>query len=355
MLLNAPVSSNSRAVIRHPLDLATHVGLKTYNRTFRRVEAGLFLADVVAHLQGRASDAYLAEIEQVNAAIARELDRLAALVTSQARWIENVLKKHSPPPGAGDDVIAYTQPVRVELTLRTPRARRYAELLARLEETLRALDAAWYAGAIATPAQLQGGNLLFRHFHRGCGVIERLARGLARRVRDDGEAPGYRDMLVKRTGRGPERDESPAVTDEGAAAMTAGEVESLQATEALVADLSAAPAGYDPTAPDRSLASPVRPAAGVGMVGAGADPDPAKHPTPETVPEAGESVEPDMSAGPSGEEDAVEEGTAGAEGAPSEEAASTTEANPAEPLAADAAGTRRRRLREVLGGARATG
>ena len=151
MLLNAPVSSNSRAVICHPLDLATHLGLKTYNRTFRRVEAGLFLADVVAHLQGRASDAYAAEIAQVNVAIARELDRLAALVVAQARWIEHVVRKAARPPA--ESAVRYTQPARVELAMRTPKARRYAELLAELEQILRALDAAWYAGALDTPAR----------------------------------------------------------------------------------------------------------------------------------------------------------------------------------------------------------
>ena len=351
MSLNAPVSAHSRAVIRHPLTLATHVGLKTYNRTFGRVEAGLFLADVVTHLQGRASDAYAAEIAQVHAALARELDRLAALVTAQARWVAHVRRRHAP-PGADADAIDYTQPARVELAMRTPKVRRYAELLARLEETLRALDAAWCAGAIDTPAQLQAGNLLFRQFHRGCGVIERLARGLARRVRDDSEAPGYRDMLIKRTGRGPERDEPPApVVDEGAEAMTLGEAASLQATEALVADLSAPLAAAGAAV---GAAPPVPVAAEVDWAEPTTETDWADPPARANGVDAGESVEPDMSAGLSGEE-----GVAGAEGAPSEEAgsteaASTTEENPAEPLAVDGAGTRPRRLRDVLGGARAT-
>ena len=338
MLLNAPVSSNSRAVICHPLDLATHLGLKTYNRTFRRVEAGLFLADVVAHLQGRASDAYAAEIAQVNVAIARELDRLAALVVAQARWIEHVVRKAARPPA--ESAVRYTQPARVELAMRTPKARRYAELLAQLEQILRALDAAWYAGALDTPAQLQAGRLLFRHFHRACGVVERLARGLARRVRDDGEAPGYRDMLVKRTGRGPERAEPPApVADEGAETMTADEAASLRATEALVADLSAAPAepapaaGLEASAPAAESPAPV-----------------AESPVLATGLEASAPVAEWAGNAPAGVEVTEEESPGAARFAPGETA---DEASPAEPLATT--GTRPRRLRDVLGGARAAG
>ena len=55
MPLNAAVSTQSRPVIHHRLVLSTHLGLKTYNRTFPRVEAALYLADVVVRVQGRAS------------------------------------------------------------------------------------------------------------------------------------------------------------------------------------------------------------------------------------------------------------------------------------------------------------
>ncbi|TVR63192.1 MAG: hypothetical protein EA420_08000 [Candidatus Competibacteraceae bacterium] len=249
MSLNAPIASRSRAVTRYPLTLATHVGIKTYNRTFGRVEAALYLAEVVAHVQGRASAAYAPEIAQVNDAIARELARLEAFATAESRWIARTLNRAGPP-----DAIRYTEPARVDLTMRTPRARRYAALLALQEETLRALDVAWYAEALATRDHLARGDLLFRHFHRACGVIERLARGLARRVRDDTATPGYRDMLVKRTGRGPQRDEPPEPADAAAdtETMTPDESASLRATEALVADWSAPSAGAEyeePTAP----------------------------------------------------------------------------------------------------------
>ncbi len=345
MPLNAPVSANSRAVICHPLDLATHLGLKTYNRTFRRVEAGLFLADVVAHLQGRASAAYAAEIAQVNVAIARELDRLAAVVEAQTRWIEHVVRKAARP--SVERAVRYTQPARVELAMRTPKVRCYAELLAQLEQLLRALDAAWYAGVLDTPAQLQAGRLLFRHFHRACGVVERLARGLARRVRDAGEAPGYRDMLVKRTGRGPERAEPPApVTDEGAETMTADEAASLRATEALVADLSAAPAepanaaGREASAPVAEHPAPVA-----------EHPAPvAEHPVRATGLEASAPAVA-WAGNPPAEVEVAEEESPGTAGfAPG---AAADETSLAEPRATT--GTRPRRLRDVLDGARVPG
>lgn len=348
MPLNAAVSTQSRPVIHHRLVLSTHIGLKTYNRTFPRVEAALYLADVVVRVQGRASGDYADEIAQVNGAIDRELERLDGFITSQSNRIEKILQKANPPTHEEGESVSYTRPIQVELAMRTPTVRCYARLLGMLEHTLCKLDNAWYAGAISTAEQLQHGNHLFRNFYRTTGATERLARGLARRVRDDTEMPGYREMLIKRTGRGLDNDEMVPVPAEGAQEMTVDEANSLQATEALVADLSAAPAGYDPTAPDRSQASSVPAAAGAGVVEPGAEPGPLAYRAPAEL---------DMSAGPSGEAGAVEAGAAVA--ADAEDAALAAAKSvadwPAEPRAPDAAGTRRRRLREVLGGARAAG
>ena len=145
--------------------------------------------------------------------------------------------------------IQYTQAIRLDLTLRTPRARRYAVLLAELERISRDLDKAWYNDALETPQRLERERRLFRNVMRGCGVVERLARGLARRVRDDSETPDYRDMLIKRTGRGPDADPAPAIIAEDAADMTAAEAASLQATEAMARALSSTPAAADETPP----------------------------------------------------------------------------------------------------------
>ncbi len=243
--LNPQVLDRSRAVVRQPIELATHLGLKLYNRTFPRVEAALYLAEVIVHLQGRASRDYAEEIAQVNTAIARELDRLSAFADHEARQLGKLAVDASSDAPA----IQYTQAIRLDLTLRTPRARRYAVLLAELEQISRDLDKAWYDDALETPQRLEWERRLFRNVMRGCGVVERLARGLARRVRDDRETPDYRDMLIKRTGRGPDADPAPAVIAEDAADMTAAEAASLQATEAMARALSSAPAADDETPP----------------------------------------------------------------------------------------------------------
>ncbi|MCB1776873.1 MAG: hypothetical protein KDI50_05500 [Candidatus Competibacteraceae bacterium] len=236
--LNPAVSSHSRPVLCVPVELATHLGLKAYNRTFARIEAALFLADVIVQLQGRASRSYADEIDQVQEAIHEELERLNRLATEQANQVNKLGNggKRRPAPAPPDLKIAYTQPTRVELTLRTPQVRRYATLLAELEAMSRHLDQAWWDQQIPTARRLELENRLFRHCMKAAGVIERLARGLARRIRDDQEAPGYREMLVKRTGRGPD---AAAVLAEGSEAMTADEAASLQATEALTVSLQA--------------------------------------------------------------------------------------------------------------------
>lgn len=240
--LNPTVSTHTRAVMRSPLTLSTHIGVKTYNRTFKRLEAALFLADVLVLLRGRASHDYAAEITQVHSAMDQELTRLSALVTAEQQWITKALKV-----APRDAEVQYTDPVTLNLTLRTPRARPYVTLLTRLEQTLCSVDQAWYHGLIPTAEQLKRGNLLFRHFYRACGVIERLAWGLGRRVHaaEAGAvpvnvSPDYQAMLLKRTGRGLDQAAVSETTapDEAVEAMTAEESASLEATEALVASLT---------------------------------------------------------------------------------------------------------------------
>lgn len=265
--LNPRVFDRSRPVVRRPVELATHLGLKTYNRTFARIEAALFLAEVIAHLQGSASRDYAGEIAQVNAAIANELDRLSAFATGESRRLDKTARQA---PAASGEVstIGYTQPACVELTMRTPQMRRYADLLVAVEGASRALDRAWYAGVVPTRARLDLENLLFRHCARACGAIERLARGLARRVRDDAEMPGYRDMLVKRTGRAPGAANPPAVEAEEREQMTAEEAASLQATEVLAHSLMAA--APVPAAEPAVEATAAAPMSGAYPVAAGA-------------------------------------------------------------------------------------
>lgn len=109
--------------------------------------------------------------------------------------------------------------------------------MATAETISRTLDIAWYQEQVTTPQRLDLELLLFRNFMRSCTNVERLAWGLARRVQTDTAAPGYRDMVRKRTGRDPIALPAPAVEAEGEAHMTPTEAAHLAATEALAATL----------------------------------------------------------------------------------------------------------------------
>jgi hypothetical protein len=240
--LNPQVLDHSRPVLQRSVELATHLGLKLYNRTFRRIDAALYLAEVVTHLQGPASRHYAAEIDQVNDAIRMELARLAAFAGSERRHLEKSGLGKDPTKGGAQEMVAitYTQPATVVLTMRTPHMRGYAEVLLAVEALSRTLDAAWYAQRVTTVQRLDLELLLFRNCMRASINIERLAWGVARRVRDDTELPNYRAMLVKRTGRGLEAANAPAVDQESAEVMTPGEAAHLHASETLASDLLAA-------------------------------------------------------------------------------------------------------------------
>ena len=75
MILNPTLPNRSLAVLQQSLRLASHVGIKTYNRTFRRMDAALYLAQIVVRVQARPA-ASMNRIAQVNEAISAELKRL---------------------------------------------------------------------------------------------------------------------------------------------------------------------------------------------------------------------------------------------------------------------------------------
>lgn len=261
--LNPQVLDHSRPVLQRSVELSTHLGLKLYNRTFRRIDAALYLAEVVTHLQGPASRRYAAEIDQVNDAIRVELARLEAFTGSESRRLEKSWRGKDPTKGGAKETaaITYTQPATVVLTMRTPHMRGYAEVLLAVEALSRTLDAAWYAQRVTTVQRLDLELLLFRNCMRASINIERLAWGVARRVRDDTELPNYRAMLVKRTGRGLEAANAPAVDQESAEVMTSGEAAHLHASETLASDLLAAESAAAPSeprtedTPDRTVSS----------------------------------------------------------------------------------------------------
>ncbi len=238
MALNPQINSRSLAVARKSLKLATHVGIKTYNRTFNRVDAALYLAQIVVRVQGAASRSYEREITQVNQAIDQELERLKQNVTQSQNRIKAQLQRAN--VSLKKPEVAYTDPNPVDLTVRTPKARQFIQLLEALEQTAQSIDAAWYAGLLSDVEQLQRADVLWRHFQRSCGVIEALARGLVRRVQQNNSTVNsvYRDMLKSRTGWEPD---TPTDDTDAAMEMTEQETQGLEATEALASSLSVEP------------------------------------------------------------------------------------------------------------------
>jgi len=231
----------SQVMWSYPLSLATRGAIQTYNRTFRRVDAALYLAQIIVRVQGEASRQFAHEIDQVNTALDDELRRLEDTLATQRGWLS---KRRAAAPAADAEGVIYTDPATATLALRTPKARRYVRLLSALDQALQRLDAAWYDDAIGDDERLDRSATLIRGFHRACGAIERLARGLAQRVRaeDGATAPNatYQAMLIKRTGRGAgEAPPDPPDADAEQPMMTATEAAGLEDMEQMAAELTA--------------------------------------------------------------------------------------------------------------------
>ena len=150
----------SQVLWSYPLTLATRGAIQTYNRTFRRVDAALYLAQIIVRVQGAASRQFAHEIDQVNAALDDELRRLEEMLASQHGWLAKRLAAST----AEAEGVIYTDPVTAPLALRTPKARRYAQALTTLDQTLQHLDCAWYDGVITDNERLQRNAQLARDF-----------------------------------------------------------------------------------------------------------------------------------------------------------------------------------------------
>jgi hypothetical protein len=282
--LHPHLPDRSQVMLSYPLSLATRGAIQTYNRTFRRVDAALYLAQIIVRVQGAASRQFGPEIAQVNAALDDELRRLEDTLATQRGWLT---KRRAAAPAADAEGVIYTDPATATLALRTPKARRYARLLTALDQALQHLDHAWYDDAIGDDERLDRSAMLIRGFHRACGAIERLARGLAQRVRaEDGAAPNatYQAMLVKRTGRGAgEAPPEPPDTDAERPMMTAMEAAGLEEMEQMAADLTA-PA---PTAAQQTTST----SAEAALESPPAAPDAASEESPDAVGTAPESLD----------------------------------------------------------------
>jgi len=269
--LHPHLPDRSQVMLSYPLNLATRGAIQTYNRTFRRVDAALYLAQIIVRVQGAASRQFGPEIVQVNAALDDELRRLEDTLATQRGWLTHRRAAAAPAAETEAEAVIYTDPATATLTLRTPKARRYARLLTALDQALQRLDRAWYDDAIGDDERLDRIATLIRGFHRACGAIERLARGLAQRVRaeDDTAAPDatYQAMLIRRTGRGAgEAPPAPPEPDAEWPMMTATEAAGLEEMEQMAVDLAgaaeAAPAsslaGADPAAEEPPAAEDAR-------------------------------------------------------------------------------------------------
>ncbi|MFZ1827641.1 MAG: hypothetical protein WAW42_02490 [Candidatus Competibacteraceae bacterium] len=239
MALNAPITAYSHAAFQSHLRLGTHTAIKTYNRTLNRVDAAFYLTTIIVRLQGSASLRFEAEITQVSGAIAQEVRRLERFLEQEQQVVKKRL--NTLPPAKEPVHLVYTQPVEVAPLVRTPKGRDYVGLIGQLEQMTRQFDQLWAAGALTDLEHLQRQREHFRNFSRTCQVIERLARGLARRVQGHNQTVNvtYQDMLVKRTGRGPGQEKPDPVPAEDNEHMTDQEAESLADLETLAVGLEA--------------------------------------------------------------------------------------------------------------------
>ena len=234
---------NSLPVLRRELTLHSLTSIKTYQRTYERMEWLLYLADVLVRVRGQASRRFDQEIDQVIAAIESCLTQVETSLKDTRRYYENRLRK------AGIDMhsheLDYSHPLIVVLQTRTPLGRRYIQLLANLDRVAQRIDQAWYHGLINARKQLDAHQKLYFALLRTTRRVSILALGLAQRVQDADSATAsidanYANILVSRVGSAPS-DESPLELSNAMSAEEQAELaESQQLATALTVSLRSA-------------------------------------------------------------------------------------------------------------------
>ncbi|MCB1813986.1 MAG: DUF1845 family protein [Candidatus Competibacteraceae bacterium] len=228
----------SLPVIRRELTLHSMTSIKTYQRTYERMEWMLYLADVLVRVRGDASRRFDQETDQVIVAVESCLDQAQMAFRDTQRFYENRLRNaHIDLHG---NALAYSHPLTLVLQTRTPLGQRYIELLEKLDTVAQRIDLAWYHGLIKARQQLDGNQKLYYWLLRTTRRVSILARGLAHRVQQaDAVAPGidanYATLLASRVGIAP-NDETPL--DVASETMTVDEHAEIEESKQLIAALS---------------------------------------------------------------------------------------------------------------------
>lgn len=189
----APLAAASIPRLRLPVTLDSLHAVQVYRRTWAATDYNLYLSAILVRVRGERTQRYAGEIRAVEAAIDGLFEGPAQYFHDQGR---HLAAAHPTP--ASDLIIAYRHPVRESAEARTPRMRKFLELLQQLDARCRGLDAAWFAGVLDTETQLRLTREAARQVSRLAARIDVLARGVARRVLRDDPAPaamGYEALL----------------------------------------------------------------------------------------------------------------------------------------------------------------
>ena len=233
-----PTIPKSLPVLRRELVLHSLTSIKTYQRTYERMEWLLYLADVLVRIRGEASRRFDQEIDQVITAIESCLTQVETSLKDTRRFYENRLRNVGIDLSSAE--LDYSHPLTVVLQTRTPLGRRYIQLLEALDTVAQRIDQAWYYGVINARKQLDANQKLYFGLLRTTRRVSILAQGLAKRVQEvDSTTPGldanYANLLASRVGIAPS-DEAPLeLVSDG---MTDGEQAELEESRQLAAALA---------------------------------------------------------------------------------------------------------------------
>lgn len=179
----------AHAVWKRPIALQSHSAQKVYEGCWQAVQDTFFYMDVILGWQADLGNEALSALFDVLEKRFEELERDMETETKRLRHISESIGSRT--------TVAYENVFKASLSVYSPSAGRYAELVEKMDEMIGWLDSLWFAGRISPKDRItacRNWTVRMRRFNREAHQVAIRARACVQRRETDRRGGGADDL-----------------------------------------------------------------------------------------------------------------------------------------------------------------
>jgi hypothetical protein len=173
----------AHAVLKRKLELKSHSGQKVYEGCWHSIQDTFFYMDVILGWQGDLGDESLGALFEV---LEKRFEEIEKDLDNETRRLRHIFESIG-----GHADVDYESVLSTELSVYSPSAGRYAEMIVRMDEMISWIDRLWFTGRV-TPreriATCRAWTVRLRRFNRE--AYQTRVRAMACVGRESGRAYG---------------------------------------------------------------------------------------------------------------------------------------------------------------------